>query len=72
MDIMYANQITIAVNEKEVVLRFACLAPTFDKNGVLQGADVANEKTILLTKEGFEKFKTLINDTKLEINAVEE
>lgn len=61
MDIMYANQMTVAIGEKEVYLRFACLAPSFDKNGKLGNTDVATEKTIIMTKDGFDKLKELIN-----------
>lgn len=71
MDIMYANQMTIAANEKEVILRFACIAPSFGINGELHEPGVAVEKTIILTVEGFEKFRNLVDNTKTESNTDE-
>ena len=60
MSNLYANQITVAIGEKEVFLRFACLAPSFDKDGKLGTTDVSAEQTIILSKDGFEKLKELI------------
>ncbi len=57
MDAMYANQMTVSIGQDEVVLHFSFIAPNYDEKGdVLEKPSVASERTIILTKLGFEKF----------------
>jgi len=57
----YANELTIAVNQAEGIMRYTKKAPSFDENGVVIGEVYEEEIKILIPRGMLEDVPVLIS-----------
>ena len=68
MEQMYANKFTVTIAKSEAVLRFGWIVPTYNENDQVSGNQIVEERSIVLSRGGFESFRNLINSLEEEDN----
>ena len=62
MNVSYANQFSLTFSGDEVFLHFATIHPAYENNGnIKKDPEVDNEHIFVLTKQGFDALKSLLN-----------
>ena len=61
MNSMYANKITLTVNEKEAHFRFEFVVPELDESGVI-GENTQDQRSVVISKDALTRIRELIDE----------
>lgn len=62
MNNMYANRVTLSVNDKEAFFMFELVTPHFGEDHQITSEQVADSSSIIMTKEALVKVRNLIDE----------
>lgn len=61
MECMYANRITLTVNDREAFFKFDFVAPDYNENNEVSGEKLVDSSAVIVQRDALESIRVLID-----------